>query len=134
MADPISIFLTAKSALVQVINLIDHIAQRREQKRQERTLRRQTEQHFLHQFQYAWAPPDEDAQEVETIRSRCKKLQNVIKTHWQFIAEKGPTNTAQTGHAHIANATLQMAIFAGLPQAPPPTTAIKAVTGCQVTD
>jgi len=113
--DPITAFLAAKHTLSQILDLIDAIAARREEKRRQKALRRQTERRFLHEFMHAWAP-EEDSKEDETIRSRCKKLQNVIKTHWQFIADKGPLS-AQVGHARIANTMFHMAAFPGLPAA-----------------
>lgn len=119
---PVAAFVAAKHTLSQIIEFIDAIAARREEKKRQRALKKQGEQRFLRDFMHAWAP-DEDSKEEETIRSRCKKLQNVIKTHWQFIVEKGPTS-AQAGHAHIAHALFHVASMPGLPVAPTTSTAV----------
>lgn len=125
---PVAAVVAVKHTLSQIIALIDAIAARREEKRRQRALHKQREQQFLRDFTMSWAP-DEDAKEDETIRSRCKKLQQVIKTHWGFIVDKGPI-TAQAGHAHIAHALFHVASMPGLPTAPAasPSTAV-AVAG-----
>jgi hypothetical protein len=116
--DPVTGFLAAQHTLSQIVGLIDAITARREEKRRQKALRRQNERRFLHDFSHVFAPTeDEEAQEEQTIRSRCKKLQAVIKNHWQFIMDRGP-HSAQAGHASIANAMFHIACMPGLPVTP----------------
>ena len=91
---------TAFNGITTLVNGIDRIIEYRAEKRRQKEMRARGQLAFLHHFSFAWAP-DENAQEEETIRSCCKKLQNVLKAHCQFIFGKGQYN-AQAAHATMA--------------------------------
>ena len=91
---------TAVNGITTVINGIERIIQWRAEKRRRTQFREQGQLSFLRQFTFALAP-DEDAQEEETIRSYCKKLQTVIRTHLAFISGGGQ-RSVQAAHATMA--------------------------------
>src|SRR5437762_414500 len=105
---------TAFNGLSTVIEGIERIIAWRAEKRRQKQLRLQGQQYFIHQFSFAGAPDDE-VKEEETIRSYCRKLQNIIRTHWGFIFGKGPYN-AEAAHAFMANTLFHVAAMPGLPQ------------------
>jgi hypothetical protein len=113
--------MSAVSAAYQglniAINCIDRLAQYRAQKKRQRLQRIQGQQQFLHEFSYAATPPDEESQEVETIRSYCRKLQNVIRAHWGVIFGRGAKNT-EAAHAAIASTLFHVGAMPGLPTMP----------------
>src|SRR5579859_4562792 len=112
--DPMTAISAAYQGLNMALNCIDRLAAYRAAKKRERLQRLQGQQQFLHEFIYAAAPP---AEEVETIRSYCRKVQNVIRTHWEFIfgrGRKGRKN-AQAAHAVVAGTLFQVAAMPGLP-------------------
>jgi len=93
---------TAFNGITGVVNAIDRIIQYRAEKRREKEMRARAQLAFLHHFSFALSPPDEEAQEEETIRSYCKKLQNIIRAHCEFIFGKGQCNNTQAAHATMA--------------------------------
>ena len=122
MAAEIPILQAAFSGLSTVVVGIERIAAYRAEKKRQRAMRMQGQQNFLHAFSYAGAP-DDDTTEDETIRSYCKKLQNVIRSHWGFIFGKGQHNT-EAAHAFMASTLFHVAAMPGIPPPPKP-----AVTG-----
>jgi hypothetical protein len=117
---------TAFTGLATIIGSIERIVAYREEKRRERASRLQGQQYFIHQFSLAGAP-DENAAEEETIRSYCKKLQNIIRTHWGFIFGRGPYN-AEAAHAFMANTLFHVAAMPGTPPTPCPKTTVTGDT------
>ena len=115
--DPASAVSAAYQGLSIVINCIDKLAQYRAEKKRQRLQRSHGQQQFLHEFSFAATPPDEESQEVETIRSYCRKLQNVIRAHWGVIFGRGRKDT-QAAHAVIASTLFHMGAMPGLPSAP----------------
>jgi hypothetical protein len=113
MSVGVSDLQTAFSGLSAVIQGIERIVAWRAEKRRQKQLRLQGQQYFLHQFSFAGAPDDE-AIEEETIRSYCRKLQNIIRTHWGFIFGKGHYN-AEAAHAFMASTLFHVAAMPGLP-------------------
>ena len=111
----------AYQGLKMALNCIDRLAAYRAAKKRERIQRLQGQQQFLHEFIYAAAPPDDE--EVETIRSHCRKLQNVIRTHWDFIFGRGRSGrkNAQAAHAVVAGMLFQVGAMPGLPTSTAPT-------------
>jgi hypothetical protein len=105
---------TTFAGLSTVIAGIERIVSWRAEKRRQKKLRLQGQQYFIHQFSLAGAPDDE-AIEEETIRSYCRKLQTIIRTHWGFIFGKGSYN-AEAAHAFMANTLFQVASMPSLPQ------------------
>jgi hypothetical protein len=119
---------TAFSGLTAIISGIERIIAHRAEKRRQRDLRNQGQQNFIHHFSYAGAP-DEDAVEEETIRSYCKKLQNIIRTHWGFIFGNGACS-AQAAHAFMANTLFHVGAMPGLPPAQKPKNVVASeITG-----
>ena len=104
---------TAVNGLVTILGGIEKIVEYRVNKRREKALRLQGQQYFVHAFSFAGAP-DENAVEDETIRSFCRKLQNIIRAHWGFIFGRGPYN-AEAAHAFMANTLFQVAAMPGFP-------------------
>jgi hypothetical protein len=115
---------TAASGLSAIIEVIDKIVARRAEKRRQKALRKNGQYRFIHEFSFAGAP-EEDPQE-QTIRSYCKKLQEIIYTHWGFIFGRGSYN-AEAAHAFMASTMFHVAALPGLPPAPKPQ---NIVTGC----
>ena len=111
--EPISALTAAYQGLNIAINSIDKLVQYRARKKLERLQREQGQQQFLHQFAYAGAP-DAESQEDETLRSYCRKLQNVIKAHWGFIFGRGRKST-EAAHAVIASTLFHVGAMPGLP-------------------
>lgn len=107
---------TAISGLSTIIAGIDRIVARRAEQRRQKQLRRDGQYQFIHEFSFAGAP-DEDAHEEQTIRSYCRKLQGIIRTHWGFIFGRGSYN-AEAAHAFMASTIFHMAAMPGLPPAP----------------
>ena len=122
MADMISALQAAVGGLSAVVSSIERIAAYRAEKKRQKAIRRQGQFSFLHDFSFAGAP-DEDATEDETIRSYCKKLQNIIRSHWNFIFGRGSYN-AEAAHAFMASTLFHVAAMPGMR---PPTK--PAVTG-----
>lgn len=108
---------TTFAGLSTVIAGIERIVAWRAEKRRQKKLRSQGQQYFIHQFSFAGAPDDE-AIEEETIRSYCRKLQTIIRTHWGFIFGKG-SYSAEAAHAFMANTLFQVASMPALPQQAP---------------
>jgi hypothetical protein len=106
---------TAFNGITGVVNAIDRIIQYRAERRREKEMRERGQLSFLHHFSFALSPPDEDVQEEETIRSYCKKLQNILKAHCEFIFGRGQYNT-QAAHATMATFLFH---FGALPWSPP---------------
>jgi hypothetical protein len=104
---------TAFSGLSAVVQGIDRIIAWRAEKRRQKQLRLQGQHYFIHLFSLAGAPDDETTEE-ETIRSYCRKLQNIIRTHWGFIFGKGRYN-AGAAHAFMASTLFHVAAMPGLP-------------------
>lgn len=125
MAEMISAFQAAVGGLSAVVSSIERIAAYRAEKKRQKAIRRQGQFGFLHDFSFAGAP-DEDATEDETIRSYCKKLQNIIRSHWGFIFGRGSYN-AEAAHAFMASTLFHVAAMPGMP---PPTK--PAMTGAFV--
>jgi hypothetical protein len=117
---------TTFTGLATIIGSIERIVAYREEKRRERASRSQGQQYFIHQFSLAGAP-DENAVEEETIRSYCKKLQNIIRTHWGFIFGRGPYN-AEAAHAFMANTLFHVAAMPGIPPTLSPKSAVTGDT------
>ena len=128
MAAALSGLQAASSSLITVINGIERLVEYRAQKKREKALRIQGQQNFLHQFFYAGAP--EDTQEEETIRSYCKKLQNIIRAHWGFIFGRGNYN-AEAAHAFMASTLFHIAAMPGLPPTPPSKTTVTGFPSSQ---
>jgi hypothetical protein len=116
MADIVSSLQTTLTGLGAIVNAIDRVAQYRTRKKMEKSQRIHGQQEFIHQFSYAGAPNDNAAEE-ETIRSYCKKLQNIVRTHWGFIFGRGTYN-AEAAHAFMASTLFHVAAMPGLPPAP----------------
>jgi hypothetical protein len=114
--EPISALTAAYQGLNIALNSIDKLVQYRAQKKLEKLQREHAQQQFLHQFIYA-AAPDPESQEVETLRSYCRKLQNIIRAHWGFIFGRGRKNT-ETAHAVIASTLFHVGAMPGLPTSP----------------
>ena len=116
----------AINGLNTVIGGIERLVEYRAQKRREKALRSQGQRYFIHAFSLAGAP-DEDAVEEETLRSYCKKLQNIVRSHWSFIFGRGSYN-AEAAHAFMANTLFQVAAMPGYPPTQSPKTAVTGKT------
>lgn len=110
----ISDLQTAFNGITSIVNGIDRIIEYRAEKRRQKEMRARGQQAFLHHFSFALAP-DENAQEEETIRSYCKKLQDILRAHCGFIFGRGQYNT-QAAHATMATFLFQ---FGALPWSTP---------------
>lgn len=122
MVVAVSDIQTAVNGLTAIIGGIERIIAYRAERRREKALRTQVQQYFIHQFSFAGAP-DENAVEEETIRSYCKKLQNIIRAHWGFIFGRG-SYSAEAAHAFMANTLFQIAAMPGYPPAQSPKPAV----------
>jgi pectin methylesterase-like acyl-CoA thioesterase len=115
---------TAFQGLSGLLKCVESVAAYRAEQKRQRAFQIQGQQQFIHQFTYAAAPTD-DAQEEETIRSYCRKLQSIIRSHWSFIFGRGAVST-EAAHAFMANTIFQIAAMSGVSSTP---TAKPAMTG-----